>query len=92
MERVDGGTRLAAHLLIHSLTHSTVSVLRAFPSHSASGFSAKLNNIKEKAKHISVVRENNEMIRSRNKVKTLSELLSSLDSNKTHRHPKFEGY
>jgi len=54
MERVDGGTRLAAHLLIHSLTHSTVSVLRAFPSHSASGFSAKLNNVKgERKAHFS---------------------------------------
>ena len=50
MERVDAGTRLAAHLLIHSLTHSTVPELRAFPSHSTSGFSAVLNKIKEERK------------------------------------------
>jgi hypothetical protein len=48
MERVDAGTRLDAHLLIHSVTHSTESDLREFPVHSASCFSATLNEMKLK--------------------------------------------
>jgi hypothetical protein len=46
MERVDAGTRLAAHLLIHSVTHGTESHSGDLPATSASCFSAAENEIK----------------------------------------------